>query len=331
VGVHCRSSIKWPENSFVHEVLFYGLDFATILFVFISGFLFQHLCDERKFDYGDYLLKKLKHVVIPYFIVSIPALLDKLLIETDAVWMTPFYQDLSIPFKVLFMLVTGLHSGPFYFIPMICVIYLMAPLFAALQQSKYFNATAFVIVLIGMFTFNYGYWANVLEALIYFIPVYVFGMWAGKYRARVVDLNVYWLSALMVIYVVIFYLEMAEVVHTYRLKSYWEPTQYLFSQFNWAKLKMFCLAILLLNLFYRLRTYNFKMLVLLGNYSFGIYFINTYIINVTEMFTRHYQLSLKPSLFVFIIYLCGVMVVSILIIHITKKIFGTKSRLVIGS
>ena len=91
VGVHCRTSIAWPQESITHDVFFYALDFATILFVFISGFLFQYL-NQQNLDYPSYLLKKIKHVIIPYVIVSIPAIADKLFIETDAPWMSDFYK-----------------------------------------------------------------------------------------------------------------------------------------------------------------------------------------------------------------------------------------------
>jgi len=329
VGVHCRTSMAWPEESFMHDLLFYGLDFATILFVFISGFLFQYLHQE-KLDYSSYLLKKVKHVILPYIIVSVPALLDKLFIETDAPWMTDLYKSLSMPLQVVYMLATGKHSGPFYFIPMISIIFILAPLFFKLQKSKVFSVIAFVVIAAGMFSYNYGYYATIWESLIYFIPVYVFGTWAGRYRTRVVDLKPYLLLLFVLAYLAIFYLEMIDVINVYRLKTFGEP-QYFTPEFNWGKFKVMCLAIILLNIFYRLRKYRFNTLMVLGNFSFGIYFIHIYFINATELFLRYFLISIQQNLIIFLIYTSAVIFASMLSIYVVKKIVGVRSRLIVGS
>ncbi|PZR05825.1 MAG: hypothetical protein DI539_24715 [Flavobacterium psychrophilum] len=329
VGVHCRTSIPWAEDSFMHDVLFYALDFSTILFVFISGFLFQYL-HEQKFEYYPYLLKKLKHVVIPYIIVSVPALVDKVFIEKDAAWMTDFYKSLNIPLQFVYLLLTGKQSGPFYFIPMICLFFIMAPLFQAVQKSTYFSWITLVIVFIGMFSYNYAYYATIWESLVYFIPVYLFGMWASKYRSVTIGINNYVLGLLCAVYLTIFCLEMADVIYIYRLKTFGEP-HYFFPDFNWGKLKVMCLAIILLNVFYRLRKYEFPTLVTLGNFSFGIYFVHIYFINVTELTIRYIQSPIKQNALIFLVYTAAVIAASMITIYGVKKIFGKNSRLIIGS
>ena len=47
---------------------------GTALFIFISGFLFQHL--SSKFEYKNYLSKKWTNVIMPYLIVSIPGMMS---------------------------------------------------------------------------------------------------------------------------------------------------------------------------------------------------------------------------------------------------------------
>lgn len=54
--------------------LFFFLGDATAWFVFISGYLFYYL-EVNKFKYFDYMQKKLKYVILPYLILSIPAIL----------------------------------------------------------------------------------------------------------------------------------------------------------------------------------------------------------------------------------------------------------------
>ena len=46
---------------------------GTALFIFISGFLFQHL--SAKFEYKNYLSKKWTNVILPYLFCAIPGLI----------------------------------------------------------------------------------------------------------------------------------------------------------------------------------------------------------------------------------------------------------------
>ncbi len=329
VGVHCRTSIDWPKDSIIHDLLFYGLDFATILFVFISGFLFQYVHAE-KLNYTRYLSKKLQYVVIPYILVSIPAILDKLLIETNAHWMTDYYKGLNTFWQIIYMLCTGKHSGPFYFIPMICLIFILAPLFYRIQKWRFFNFLMAGVVLLGMFSYNYGYYATLWESLVYFVPVYIFGIWAGKNHSWLSELSTNILLLLVGIYIIIFYLEMINVIDVYRLKSFKEP-EYFTPIFNWGKFKVMLLAIIFLNIFYRLKQYDFSLLTTLGNYSFGVYFIHIYFINAISYLLNHFHLSITQNLLIFVCYLAFVMGASMTCVFVIKKIFPKRSRLLVGS
>ena len=60
---------------------------GSVYFVFIAGFLFQFL--SRKYQYNRYLEKKVKNVILPYVLVSIPAIL--LCIWRDQ----PYYPDVG--------------------------------------------------------------------------------------------------------------------------------------------------------------------------------------------------------------------------------------------
>jgi probable poly-beta-1,6-N-acetyl-D-glucosamine export protein len=252
VGVHCRTAIPWQENSLTHEVLFYGLNSSTILFVFISGFLFHHLNAEG-FHYKSYLTRKIKFVIIPYVLVSIPAIVDKLVFETDGVWMTDTYKSSGTVFRVLYLLTTGKHSGPFYFIPMISLIYLMAPVLYAFQKTKAFPFVAMGVSLVGLFSHHYGYYASLGESFVYFLPVYIFGMWISAVRDAILTapLRIFLLMACL--YLTLLSLEVSHVIESLRLDNfgaihYWQPAV------NWGKLKEQLLALLLLKLFYHFRT-----------------------------------------------------------------------------
>lgn len=332
VGVHCREIIPWPEPSAMDDLLYYGLDFATILFVFISGFLFNYLnAEEFTYrEYQEYLSKKFLYVILPFIIVSVPAILDKLFIETHAAWMTEFYHRLSMPLKIVYMLFTGKHSGPFYFIPMIGVIFLLAPLFHVIQKSKLFTPVVILSVMASLFSFHYGYFATLPESLVYFIPVYLFGMWVSAHKEHVQNLNVPLLLLLVFIYLLLFYLEWTGLIFVERPKSFGD-VHFFYPLLNWGKLRMLCLSIILLNLFYRLRNQSFPLLTVLGTYSFGIYFIHIYFINIIAKAIQYFQFHIEQNFLIFTLYVSVVVGASMVTVFIVKKIFGKNSRLLVGS
>ncbi len=329
-AVHCRTSLLWPQDFLLHELLIYGLDSSTILFVFISGFLFQY-ANAEKLNYKNYLLKKLKYVITPYVLVSIPAIIDKVIFEDNIYWMDPLYKNSHPVFQVVYLLFTGKQSGPFYFIPMICIIFLLAPILFRIQKSTYFSWIMATLVGIGLFTYAYGYYASTIESLLYYLPIYVFGMWACKNRDWILNMRSYVMIALASSYILILYFEITKTIITQHL-YFFEPTSHYFTtQFNFSKLKEMILAILLITVFYRFRKKDLSFLALLGSYSFGIYFIHIYFINATERIIDYYQLSRLQKGFTYLIFVISVLGLSAITVYLIKKIFKDRSRLLIGS
>lgn len=73
VATHCMSMFDWSDSPELRNVLARVVANGTIFFIFISGYLFHYLSHD--FRALDYWLKKLRFVVLPYSLVSIPAIL----------------------------------------------------------------------------------------------------------------------------------------------------------------------------------------------------------------------------------------------------------------
>src|SRR5688500_18071214 len=92
ISVHARGFASYWESS---PDVYYFLDSfsdpsegnGTALFLFIGGFLFQHLT-HRYFDFKKYLSSKFKNLILPYLIISIPLIWIRL--NTD-------FQSASLP------------------------------------------------------------------------------------------------------------------------------------------------------------------------------------------------------------------------------------------
>ncbi len=331
VAVHCKSSFLWKsplQEQFWSSVLVY----STILFVFIAGFLFQHIA-SRKFDYANYLSKKFQYVIVPYLIASIPAILEKLFIEPESMtWLPVFLQDQPAIFKLLYMLVTGKHFGPFWFIPMITLVYLITPVLLMLDKQPWFYRFVFPAMFIaGLFTFNFGFEFTTIESFVFFIPIYVFGMWASRYKEYITNLGNKLLIPLLVIFATFVALEMVGIITLDTSYGAYRPEQTFYFPFNFGKLKMSLLCLILLNGFHLIRDKKFPLLNLLADYSFGIYFVHLYVIRAFELVVRKSGMPLVFDSFVFVGHVALITAICCLIIFVVKKVTGKRSRYFVGS
>lgn len=329
LGIHVRMVYPWGDHDIAHQLLISFLDNGTVLFVFIAGFLFQHL--SGKFSYSNYLYKKLQYVVLPYLLVSIPAILNRLFIEPGT-WEPDFLMDAGKIEKALYLITTGKHLGPFWFIPMIVLFYIISPLFIRIDRP-WFYKSIFPLLMIGtLFTFRFGYFSNSIDSAIHFIPVYIFGIACSRYREYLTGAKQWMVAVLTGAYVLLFILEFTHILPVYRLDTAAEAASDLYFGFNSPKLRMMILCVLLIRFFYTIQHKDLPVLKLLGDYSFGLYFIHLYVIIAVDKVVRRYLWS-EPTFNIvyYLIYLSIVTAVSLLIVWIVKRIFRNKSRLVIGS
>ncbi len=168
---------------------------GTALFIFISGFLFQHL--SGKFEYKNYLSKKWTNVVVPYLITAIPGLLF-------CFFMPHIYKNsfdgMNILMQIPVLLSTGrVHNTPTWFIPMIILFFICSYLLLKLEKKGILYKLLPLMFLITIFlqrgeieyeqmlnlTYLERYSAYVkyiVSGFIHFFSLYVFGMYCSKYK-----------------------------------------------------------------------------------------------------------------------------------------------------
>lgn len=331
VAVHCKSSFGW-KNNFEEQFWSSILVYSTILFVFIAGFLFQHI-QGRKFDYKNYLNKKISYVILPYLFASIPAILEKLYLDRSGMeWLPDYLKNSADVFKVIYMLMTGKHFGPFWFIPMISLVYLVSPLLIYLDKKWWFHKIIFPIIFVaGLFTFNFGFEFSAIESFVFFIPIYMFGMWSSRNKEYLIALQWKLMIPLSLLFIGFVALELAGVIALDTSYGAYRPEETYYFPFNFGKLKMSMLCLILLNGLYLIRHKNYPLLSFLADYSFGIYFVHLYIIRIIEMGIHKLNMSFQFNSFYFIMHVFFITILCSVTIVLIKKIFGTKSRYVIGS
>ena len=151
---------------------------SSILFVVISGFLFA-LIGER-YTYKNYLVNKFKNVILPYLFLSLPAALIYILgYKTTHTWIEmDFFNQLPDLLKYAYLLVTGAHLGPLWFIPMMVIFYLCFPLFIfTLNMRKKYLILLFVLTLfLGLYLGRPSHNDNTMQSFLYFLSAYLWGI-----------------------------------------------------------------------------------------------------------------------------------------------------------
>jgi len=122
------------ENDTIEKLL--GLlGSGTVYFVVLAGFLFARI--NLELDYFRYLHNKIFSIVLPYLVISVPGVLILILgLKSSHHWidLTWFHGELNLIEQLGLLLSTGAHVGSLWFVPMILLLFLAAPLFHQLSH-----------------------------------------------------------------------------------------------------------------------------------------------------------------------------------------------------
>lgn len=178
----------------LYEILTGG----TALFIFISGFLFQHL--SSKFEYKTYLKKKWTNVVMPYIITAIPGII--LCFTMPHEYGNPF-DGLNPLAQIGVFLTTGrVHNVPTWYIPMIIIYFFLADIFLKLEKRGVLYKFLPVLLAITLFIPRFDiepeylngmsyfqmyveYVKYFLNGFIHFASLYVLGMYFSAYKEKI--------------------------------------------------------------------------------------------------------------------------------------------------
>ncbi len=176
------------DNELIGSVFKYFLLEWTAIFIMISGFLFQHLI--YKYQFKSFMFSKVKNVIIPYVIISVPAIMIYVFgFKKDHAWID--IQELlsnSLSYVILFFYATGSHLGPLWFIPVLILIFMTSkPLSIIGNNQNLLNLLAFLSLFLILFTSRPASDSNVFLAYLHFLPVYVIGMFIYSKKDFLID------------------------------------------------------------------------------------------------------------------------------------------------
>jgi len=313
VAGHAIDAFSWQGNVSMERFLRILFSNGSVLFVFIAGYLFQHLL--YKFNFKKYLKTKFKNVWMPYFLVSIPAIIISVtILPRELVW-TGFYDE-PIWLQVLFFYLSGLHLSPFWFIPMISLFYFISPILNWLDKGKviYFILPLFILVSC------LSYRGLPHQSFIYFFSAYLLGMGCSKYKSSI-NLLISRNSFILLSLILIVSLTALEFVF------------FNFKVFDLNYLQKITMCLFFLGVFFKFNSkLNSKFIGIIANTSFGVFFIHSYILTAGKELYKYF-LGGPPvgNIFMYFLVISSLLLVCVWITLIIKKVSGQYSRYLVGS
>ncbi|RAJ06944.1 surface polysaccharide O-acyltransferase-like enzyme [Chitinophaga skermanii] len=314
VSIHIL--LEWPTGSktkLVFDIIFQD---CTIMFVFMSGYLFQYL--GHKFEYKSYLKKKLQNVIIPYFIISIPILVYRLYFKDVPGIVTtlyPNFENWSLGQQLIYYITRGAHMPQLWFIPVIAIYYLLAPVFITIDRNPKLYWVLLLLMAVSMYVQRGENLSDTPRTATYFASAYVFGMFMSRYKNQ-------YLAFAKKTWVFITALTLAAFAACYYFEIIAGPWMYL--------QKMLCCGFFIY-WFWKLDAHVPKIFATLASLSFGIYFLHYYYVLIVRKVGEKIVGGLIPgNILNWVISFSLVMILTTVTIIIIKKITGKNSRILIG-
>ena len=252
---------------------------GTALFIFISGFLFQHL--SAKYEFKNYMSKKWTNVIMPYLVVSIPGII--LCLACPTAYKNSF-AGLSAWLQIPLHITIGrVHNVPTWFIPMIIIFFLFSWLFLKLEKKGILYKLLPVLFLVTILlprgvaeyestigldylTKYYIYVKYILSNFVHFLSLYVFGMYCSAHK-EIIDK---FYSKRWLLWILMFGFAALDIYAQYK---------YQYSNYTISKIFLTMLVLAYLKHYDEFILSHKKTnstLDFIAKYSFGLFFIHWY-------------------------------------------------------
>ncbi|WP_231038583.1 acyltransferase [Pectinatus haikarae] len=199
IGIHVGSQYIINTNANIQLIAVFEImtRFSVPIFFFISAFgLFYNLDINAKFDYSQFMKKRFKTVLVPYFVWSF---------FYTALYAVR-YNDPSVlnPFHMVYLLFFGIASYQLYFMVILIWFYLFMPLW--IYMVKHSSRKSLFLLLLAQIVFDY-YSSFIMNPY-------------GIINPLIKDLLVYRLNYWVVHYVFIFILGGFLAVHFEKFRAF---------------------------------------------------------------------------------------------------------------
>ena len=190
--------------------------------------------------------------------------------------MDSFY-NANIVYQYFYLMVTGAHLGPLWFIPMMIIFNLLFPLLNFFNKKSSFYTLLIVTTLIGALVGRPELNSNVLQSFVHFLPAYIWGMWLHKNQKLIgltKDKSICFFTAAVCLCLFFYY-----------IFGYNTHTDLVLKMFLYASL---------FTLFAKYFNKKYDLLSKLAQISFFIFFIHGYFTGVLRLLTTKGYIDFSP-------------------------------------
>lgn len=303
---------------------------GTILFVFISGFLFEGIF-LREFTFSKFYLSRACKLVWPYLLLSIIPICLYIYVSNPISdgYFLPKSEGVISQFIVPFLKyeVTGRFMTAYWYIPFALLLFLLSPLVVYILKKDLKFKVSLILALSSLSIFIHRPVDNInhLHSVVFFFPVYLTGAVVSQYRESLLSAfkgNRFWLLLLLSI--------IFTLIQSYygNLGSYHKP----FFEFKSIDFMYIQKVLLSFFLFFLLEKYSISNLFFnnLASTSFAVFFIHPYLIFIFRNLKLPTPNAVLFQWVYFIVLSFTFLVVSMLIALIAKKLLNDKSKYIIG-
>jgi len=318
VATHaCRTGFPWRYSATGQWNFFFLIawqqlfNFAVPAFLFISGYWMAKKPIRSLQDYKTFLIRRLTRVLIPYFFWSF-LFLAYAAIRTG---------DVNVQ-KIIFKLLTGGACPGYFFIIMITQLYIITPLLKYINRERYGLILVLILNMISLLALYLSRVYNIIGHLPAALPFYSWiifyeiGLLTGSRDDKTFAPKNMRFFILPVLLVSLLASELEGMI----LLLKYDNLNFAVSAVKYSSF-LYSACVILGFLFVKERIkYWSKSLVLIGNYSFGIYLIHIPVLNqVTKLVQKSSTIYSFQPLYQFIA-LTLTILTCLVIIDITRRL-----------
>ncbi len=279
VGSHCHNISNTTQNDFIHRLLINLTAGGTVVFVFLSGFLYHHVF-YLKGRTDIFLKKRAVRLLIPYLILSVLPIVYSICFEPDY-WSnfipsgkTGILNEYIYPFFLF--LISGDHLVAYWYVPFAMVLFLCYPLHNIFIETNQrgqilLMAITFLVALLVQRPLPQS--LLVIQSLVYFTPVYLFGIYCSLNKDSIYSFfrSKEYLFLFLFLGILLLQTYLGIAGNNNKPFFSYEGIDSILPQ------KIF-LCLFLMVWLHRFEGFSNKFVLLLANTSFAIYFLHAYVL-----------------------------------------------------
>ena len=323
---HCYGLSRW-EVSGKSEEIFYSISLnGSVYFVFISGFLY-HYVFYHKFDFKKFMIKKAKYVLLPYLFFSTLPILYVVFIGDGGEFLPETLQGKPL-FAVAWYFLTGRISYAYWYVPMAILLFAISPLINKIIKYEKVLVTASLLLLVSLIVHRPIDNINPFHSLIYFLPVYLIGIWSSINHDRMCKFLENRVSKASLLVIAID-LSLVQVL-VFNTSGNFQKQFWSITVLDVNLLQKILLCIFFVSVLNKYEDTDITIAKKAAETSFAIYFIHPFLINALTSITYRLNFDYQGNIFLLILAALMVFSMSMAIALGFKTIFKKNSRYLIG-